>query len=122
MKTLFLSIICLLLAGSVAQAETTGWLSGTDAYRTWKNAKGPDMTLMAIQCRDSGKKTLKIRDLEFRLTMKTGGQRYRYLWAVGSDFKPTQRKALKEGYRQVSLSSFRRKSGLLVQCGVWHKK
>jgi hypothetical protein len=122
MKKMLLAALLLSLATTSLNAETSDWVSGYEAVKTWKKLKRQGHTPMAIECRDTGRKGLNIGDLEYRITTEKLDKKVHWMWAVGSDFGKFQHKAEKNGYTRVSYSAFRRvKSGLLVRCGVWHK-
>jgi hypothetical protein len=123
MKKLFFAVVFLGIAMTSVHADTSEWMSGYQAYKAWFKQKRHDYTLMAIECRDTGETALDVGKFEYRVTAQKLDKPVKYLWAIGSSFGRYESIAKKKGYTRVSYSSFRRKkSGLLVRCGVWQKK
>jgi len=119
-KTVLVTVLALGIAAP-ALATTTDWISGRD-FSTIKRAVGNKL-LTKIECRDTGKKGGQVADYEYRVTYVNNPGKIRYRWAIGNQYGPYRARAKKDGYKQVSYSSFRRKtSGLKVHCAVWHKK
>lgn len=122
MKKMLLAALFLAFAATSVHAETSDWMSGYQASRAWSKLKRQGHIPMAIECRDTGRRGLHVGELEYRITTAKLGDRLHWMWAVGSDFGKYENKARKKGYTRVSYSAFRRKkSGLLIRCGVWHK-
>jgi len=123
MKRIVFVALLLGMASTAAHAETTEWMRGFKAYYAWAKQERRNITLVAVECRDTGKRGLNVADFEYRITFEARDPQTPYYWAVGSNFGKVDREARQKGYELVSYSAFRRKnSGLLVRCGVWHRK
>jgi hypothetical protein len=114
--------VALAAAPSAALAEETGWLTGYKALTAFRKLERQAMMPVKVQCRDSNKRGLDLWETEYNITVTARPAGLRYYWAVGDAFGPTRIKAEKQGYRQVSLSQYKRqKSGLTIRCAIWHK-
>jgi hypothetical protein len=114
--------IAVVLAVPAARAEETGWLTGYKALMAFRKLERQGLMPVKVQCRDSNKRGLDLWETEYNVTVTARPPGLRYYWAVGDAFGPTRLKAEKQGYRQVSLSQYKRqKSGLTIRCAIWHK-
>lgn len=125
MRKIFVLLIsaAAFLAGPAgpAFAKKSEWFTGSERRAAYKEV-GQNL-LTAIECRDSGRKALDLDEVQFRVSYGPNPEKVRFLWAVGTHYGPTRKKAEKRGYKLVSYNSFvRAKSGLRFHCAVWHKK
>jgi hypothetical protein len=124
-KFLKVMLPVLLVAGlgaSSALAESSGWMSGYNAYKVYRKYERDGFMPTSITCRDSKLRQLDVGETEYNVTFAKNTQDLRWYWAVGSDYGPISRKAEKEGFKRVSFGQYKRpKSGLIVRCAIWHK-
>ncbi len=103
-------------------AENTGWFKSHQGRSTIKNLSKQGQIPVTIMCKDSGKKSFSERDVLVKLVHRDNVPKKRWHVAVGTPaVKRVGRRLPKKGYKRVSSSSFTRKSGLTIRCGVWHK-
>jgi hypothetical protein len=122
LTTAFLTAAFAMAAPICGFAEETGWLTGDKALATFRKLEIQGLMPTRVQCRDSNKRGLDFWETEYDVTMAKRPAGLQYYWAVGNFYGNTKVKAEKLGYRQVSLSQYKRKkSGLVVRCAIWHK-
>ena len=120
--TLFCTVLFFLTAPAQTFAEETGWLTGDKALAAFRKLEGQGKMPTRVQCRDSNKRGLDFWETEYNITVAKRPAGLQYYWGVGNFYGSTKLKAEKQGYRQVSLSQYKRKkSGLVVRCAIWHK-
>jgi hypothetical protein len=105
-----------------AVAESSGWMSGYNAYKVYRKYQRDGFIPTAITCRDSKLRQLDLGETEYNVTFAKNTKNLRWYWAVGNSYGAISRKAEKEGYKRVSFGQFTRpKSGLIIRCAIWHK-
>lgn len=129
MKALLPSALALSVALSAfaivpapAQAASTGWVTPQKFNDLSKEMARRGFIPNRMECRGDSRSTFVRDSMEIRVTYGPNRSKTRWQWTWGANFGAFQKKMQKDGFKQVSASSFTRpNTGLVVRCGIFHK-
>lgn len=105
-------------------AGTTGWVNGYEARRLGKSRERHGVVLTKIQCKngasDKGdfRKNMLIK-ADYRMQDKNAPVDWVVAWHTA--MKQFEIKYERKGFKLVSRDSFRRATGLKIECALWHR-
>ncbi|MFK5977943.1 MAG: hypothetical protein QM488_03545 [Rhizobiaceae bacterium] len=120
---------CLLAGGLLSTGEvfaaSSGWMDANELNKFSSKVlrRGKNIPT-SIRCKNN----TAVVGMSRKNTMVLIGYRpnpdkTKWLWAWGAGgIGPTDLKYVKKGFRKVSSDSFRRETGLVIPCAIWHKK
>lgn len=121
--------VCLVAGGLISAdkvfAASSGWMDANELKKFSSKVlrKGKNIPT-SIKCKNNP----AVAGMSRKNTMVLIGYRpnpnktkWRWAWGAGG-IGPVDLKYVKKGYVKVSTGSFKRKSGLVIPCAIWHKK
>jgi hypothetical protein len=111
----------LVVAGS-AYAQSTGWLDANQLQDFGKKHFSKQILPTAISCKDAEAVAgMDRRNTMLKIEYGPNPNHVRWEWAWGSLVGKIDHDNIAKGYKISSQDSFRRPSGLLMRCAIWHK-
>jgi len=103
-------------------AETSEWLDGSKFNRLMKKiGRGNKNIATDIKCKVGPGRAQSSKGTLLKVTYKPNPDEQKWLWAWGNQTGNFGSDAKSKGYRQVSSDGFKRESGLVTKCAVWHE-
>lgn len=111
----------LLMAGPV-YAQSTGWLDANELPKFTKAHFSKNTLPTSISCKDSEVVAgMDRRNTMVKIEYGPNPNRTKWKWAWGTAVGKVDHDYKADGFKIVSEDSFRRPSGLLIRCAIWHK-
>ncbi len=128
MKTsMKLSLVSLSMAAVFATAmpvyaKSSGWINANELEHFSNKVLRKGNIPVKISCKNNDAVTgMDRRNTLVKIEYKANTKNLQWRWGWGGNVGKWAARYKKEGYKMVSKSSFRRKSGLVVPCAIWHK-
>ena len=104
-------------------AASSGWINAHDLQRFHSSVLLRQKQMpTGIKCRNNNAVTgMDRRNTLVNITYRPIKKGLKWRWAWGGAVGIANAKAKKDGFKLVSSGSFRRDSGLVIRCGIWHK-
>ncbi len=120
----FIATLGLLIGlAAPALAASSGWIDANELERFSHKMASDDQIPTAIKCKDAAKvKGMDRRNTLVNVTYRGNQERTRWRWAWGNRVGQTDKRLTRDGFKRVSMDSYRRPSGLTVRCAIWHRK
>jgi len=120
-----ISVAVFLIGGQLSTptyATTSEWLDGGKFNRLMKKIqRGNKNIATSIKCKVGPGLAQSKKGTFLKVTYKPNPDEQKWLWAWGNQSGKFGSSAKSKGYKQVSGNSFKRDSGLVTRCAVWHE-
>lgn len=122
------AILALITAGfssstTPAYSMSSGWINANELQSFHRNTLRKNNIPTSMKCKNNNAVIgMNRKNTMVNVQYRPNTSKTKWRWAWGTIVGPSHRKLTKKGYKRVSQSSFRRPSGLLIKCAVWHKK
>lgn len=100
--------------------RTTGWITPSEMDVLSRRMASQKMMPLKMECRGDSNSSFIRDSMKIRLTYGANPANKRWRWAWGPNFNTVKAQLEKNGFSQVSGSSFTRSgSGLQIRCGIF---
>lgn len=110
------------LSATAAMAETTGWISGSDAIWSVGKLDRDHQIVTGIECKDSGRASLGLDSALVRLTYGPNSGNRAWMLQGWSNLTEANKKWQRLGYSLFKYDAFvREDTGLRLYCIIYYK-
>lgn len=118
-----------LQVSAALKSETTGWVNGYDLkkHKLYRSKERNKYLPVKIQCKSGStakgdiRKNMLIKIDFIPRTQDKSETGTSWIWRWAPTMKPYETKNARRGYKLVSKDSFKRASGMKIECAVWHR-
>ncbi len=121
MKKFMIIAVVMGFSAQPALARETGWITVNEWFKASKTLKKKnDEMPVSMMCRDSGRRSNR-NSILVNARIEKNPEQISWHWATSPYYGRVKNKLEKKGYNLAAHSSYRRKSGLVVNCGLWFR-
>jgi hypothetical protein len=112
-----------LVMSGTAYAQSTGWMNANDMHRFSKAHFHDGAWPTSVSCKDAEVVAgMDRRNMLLNIEYGPNPNHTKWKWAWGPAVGRIEHDYAAKGFKMVSQDSFRRPSGLLIRCAIWHKQ
>ena len=119
--TASVTLAALALTSTPGEARETEWLKHAEWERKARALRAVGEMPVSVQCKGREKVWSRVPVGLVKLRIADNSDERDWQWVIGPDYGLKKRQLESSGYTLVSSDQYRRRSGLLVRCGIWHR-